>query len=131
MIFELDSNQNRNTQENYEINWIQKTFLFSLSLLINIFLSYVRGQICCPNHVHKLFREVFSSGFSHTKNKYKMYKKKTSTKTMYLFVEIIYFCKKQIHSVELFCRSFVEFKNCRRFFSHFCRNKNVVLTLFL
>ena len=89
----------------------------------------LRGQICCPKHVHKLFREVFSSGFSFTKKKYKMYKKKTSTKTMILFVEIIYFYKKKIQNVELFCRSFVEFKNCRRFFSHFCRNKNVVLTL--
>jgi len=94
-------------------------------------ITLIRGQICCPKHVHKLFREVFSSGFSFTKKKYKMYKKKTSTKTMILFVEIIYFYKKKIQNVELFCRSFVEFKNCRRFFSHFCRNKNVVLTLWV
>ena len=44
---------------------------------------------------------------------------------------VICFCKKQIQPAELFCRSFVEFKNCRRVFSHFCRNKNVVLTLSL
>ena len=105
-------------------------FTKTSSVFILIFTQKQRrGQICCPKHVHKLFREVFSSEFSYTKNKYKMYKKKTSTKTMILFVEIIYFYKKKIQNVELFCRSFVEFKNCRRFFSHFCRNKNVVLTL--
>ena len=106
-----------------------------LKVRLRFFVDYkfrhIRGQICCPKHVHKLFREVFSSGFSFTKKKYKMYKKKTSTKTMILFVEIIYFYKKKIQNVELFCRSFVEFKNCRRFFSHFCRNKNVVLTLWV
>ena len=114
----LDKNQDKNT--------------WGFSVKKNFFLEWhLRGQICCPKHVHKLFREVFSSGFSYTKNKYKMYKKKTSTKTMILFVEIIYFYKKKIQNVELFCRSFVEFKNCRRFFSHFCRNKNVVLTLWV
>ena len=44
--------------------------------------------------------EVFSVGISSAKNKYKMYKKKTSTKTIYFFAEIIHFFKKKKHPAD-------------------------------
>ena len=102
--------------------------------------------------------EVFSVGISSAKNKYKMYKKKTSTKTIYFFAEIIHFfkkkkhpadenyvCKKkkqeltekhvadiklQIGSAEFPWRAFSVNHFCRRFFSRFCRNKNEIQQFF-
>ena len=50
---------------------------------------------------------------------------------MILFVEIIYFYKKKIQNVELFCRNFVEFKNCRynTNYRHLnCPQKNTVVS---
>jgi hypothetical protein len=84
--------------------------------------------------------EVFSVVISSAKNKDKKYKKKTSTKTIYFFAEIIpsflqekktrtekhvadWFCRISLGSI--FCKPFLG-----RFFSRFCRNKNEIQQFF-
>ena len=72
-----------------------------------------------------------------------MYKKKTSTKTIYFFAEKIHFFKKKKHpadgnyvykkkiqELKTCCRNKVEDCFCRRFFSCFCRNKNEIQQFF-
>ena len=67
--------------------------------------------------------------YQYDESKYETFLNSVSEELKYAYIEGYHSEQKKIQNVELFCRSFVEFKNCRRFFSHFCRNKNVVLTL--